>query len=90
MGRAIVWTSAIIVAVGGLAGVLIPIANLFQAFSLFETGDPQLLASALSEWMVNFVLAAPFVLAQIFLAMWAIKQLRKQNTQAASSTLVTE
>ncbi|MEQ8936445.1 MAG: hypothetical protein RIE56_11715 [Amphiplicatus sp.] len=80
MGQKVIWVCAILVLAAPVLSAALGIATTLQTLTLFTPVDPQILAGAVSEGLINFLLGLPFVLAQVILAIWAIKQLRKQKT----------
>ena len=50
-----------------------------EAATAFQTGDPKLVAGALSEAIIGLLLASPVFAAEVFLSVWVIRRLRAEN-----------
>ncbi|MEL6259376.1 MAG: hypothetical protein AAFQ67_10020 [Pseudomonadota bacterium] len=47
-----------------------------EAASAFQTGDPKLVAGAVSEAIIGMLLSSPVLAAEVFLSVWAIRRLK--------------
>ncbi|WP_425407911.1 hypothetical protein [Hyphococcus sp.] len=86
MNRMLVWACAVMVILSAVLTILSPLGGVLNATPSKGQGDPQLLASAISEGLIGIILASPFIIAQLVLGGWAIRQLQKTKSATKNSS----